>query len=83
MNDHRESAAEIVERLIEPLRGQKPMLVYIDARVRQLRDPDALSRECTVFRNGGTSNGVEARPFVEVTPELLAWLRETWSGRGP
>ncbi len=69
---------EDVARLIEPLRGKKPILVYLDAKaVSAIRNPGVLSIDCTMFRNGpGTVSGVEARPFVELTPELLAWLRE-------
>jgi hypothetical protein len=55
---------------------KKPRLVHVAAQaVDTLANPDALSCQATVFRNGGNVNGRDAVAFVELTPELLAWLR--------
>lgn len=54
----------------------KPQLVFLEAKIRMLRDPDALSLPGIVaFRNGGTVNGEKAILFVEVTPEIMALLQ--------
>lgn len=70
-----------VEEQIEPKRGQKPGMLFIEAFAadRALHDSDCLSIEGTIFANGGSGKGGKAVPFVELTPELLAWLRaQTW-----
>lgn len=55
---------------------KKPICVYVESKVVEAcLDPDCLSIEGTIFRNGGEVNGVKAVAFAEVTPELLAWLQ--------
>ena len=56
--------------------SEKPQCLHIDSSaVETLESRDALSITATVFRNGGTINGVPAVPFCKVTPEIRAVLR--------
>lgn len=80
--------AEIAEfidetKLTEKPTMKKPQCVYIDpTAVGKLKDPDCLSLKATIFRNGGRvsvsgeDEMIEAVPFVELTPDLLVWLRD-------
>lgn len=62
--------------LINNLKNNKPRNVCIDADASDLLlNPDCLSIQATVFRNGGMSGGRDAIRFVELTPELLAFFR--------
>jgi len=75
--------AEFIDetKLTEKPNMKKPQCVYIDpTAVEKLKDPDCLSLTATIFRNGGRvsvsgEDEIEAVPFVELTPDLLVWLR--------
>jgi len=72
--------AEVGEKLrndlIKKLReSKKPDARFLDLRtVEKLKDPDCLSIDCYVARNGGS----DTIPFVEGTPELIALLKEIY-----
>lgn len=71
-----------METTIAALRNAgKPRTVYLGPKVETLlQNDDALSIDVTAFKHGGTINGVRAKPYVELTPELLALLRSIFSG---
>ena len=59
---------------------KRPRTIYVSpGALNALRNPDTLSCDALVFRNGGRTNEGEALPYIEATPELLAWLRaQSW-----
>lgn len=47
------------------------MKIYVDAKaIEQLKNPDCLSMQATIFRKGGEVNGIEAIPF-ELVPHTI------------
>lgn len=60
---------------------KKPRCIHVSpTALDELANDDALSVPATIFRNAGSSvGGRAALPYVELTPELLEWLRaQTW-----
>lgn len=60
------------------------MIVLAPESAKHLDNPDAISFDARVWNEPWRpDNGGEIR-FVELTPELLAWLRaQTWGDAGP
>lgn len=69
-----------MEKLLQALKENKPRNVSVSADVADaLKNPDCLSVHGVIFRNGGKTNGRDAIPFVELTPELLALLKALYA----
>ena len=63
---------ELIEKLRE---SRKPDARFLDSKkVEALKDPDCLSTDCWIARNGGE----DTIPFVEGTPELIELLKEIY-----
>ena len=62
--------------LIKKLRtSKKPDTRFLDIKtVEKLKNPDCLSINCHIARNGG----YDTIPFIEGTPELIALLKEIY-----
>ena len=56
---------------------KKPCVLFIEQQtIRKLKNPDCLSINGYIYRNGGNSNGEKALPFIEGTPELINLLKK-------
>lgn len=67
---------ETVRLLYGLSKSKKPDALWVDLEtVKSIRNPDVLSMQGTIFRNGGSTNKGKAVLYCEVTPELLSILR--------
>ena len=77
--------SELIDGLgaaLDDLRANKPRCVFVDgAKADALKNPDCLSLESAIFKNGGSIGSRSAEPFVELTPELLTLFRAIWSAQ--